>query len=194
MDKYISQIRTFFRVKGFIEVYPESVSILETKEPITFERNQRLPVRQTCKMYLENEMLNHPHIGYFCISYSDVQMIPWFEFELKGGQKIILQLQQELLEFMDIEYSIQELTNVSFWTMKNEVVYRIRGIETIYCSELLCDPLIMKDNFNAYSNLYTIFGKERVDDELNAFLNHRFIERCSGRINIKNMIRAIHLS
>ena len=98
LDTCISRIRTFFRVKGFIEVYPHTVSILETKEPITFEHNdKRIPMRQTSKLYLETVMLNHPHRGYFCVSstYRDERLFPRIEFEIKGD----LGLLRKLLDF-----------------------------------------------------------------------------------------------
>lgn len=186
-DKCVSLIRIFFKVKGFIEVYPQTLSILEMKEP--FEDKV---IMNTSKIGLETEMLNHPYTGYFCISYTyrDKKIFPMFEFIMKGLE--ILPLQHELLEFMDInEFIIKDLNKFSFWNMKKEFVYVIRGIETIYCAELLCDPVIMKHNFNECSMLYNIFSKEHVEEELNLFLNHTFIERSSGQIDIINMIRAI---
>lgn len=193
MDTCISRIRTFFRVKGFVEVFPHTSSILETKEPITFEHNDKtMPMMQTAKLYLETEMLNHPQ-SYFCVSstYRDERFFPRIEFIIKGD---IVLLQRKLLDFLGFEHALFNDLPPSFWNVKKEGVCLVHGIETMYWTDLLCNPNEMKQNLKDYSMLYTIFGKERVDNEVDTFLNHTFVERSSGYIDITNMIRAMTLS
>lgn len=118
-DKCVDIMRTFFKVKGFIEVHTQSrLSILAAcEDPTTITTftyaNQVWPLPQTGQMWLEYEMLKNPDIapGYFCISTSyrnepnPVEgrheiIFPMFEFELKGGLEDLIELERELLEFI----------------------------------------------------------------------------------------------
>ena len=46
-----------------------------------------------------------------------------------------------------------------------------------------------------YANiLFSNFTKDRVENELNDFLSHNFVERCGGGIGVTRMIRAMKLS
>jgi aspartyl/asparaginyl-tRNA synthetase len=94
-----------------------------------------------------------------------------------------------------------------FWNMKRDeetglakkVDVILYGIETIGSAERECDPKIMHDRFHSISNgyyadlLYSHFGKERVESELNDFLSHNFFNRFGGGIGITRMIRALKL-
>jgi aspartyl/asparaginyl-tRNA synthetase len=116
-DKCVSCMRTFFKVKGFVEVHPQSrLSILACEDPQTITTfqyaNQLWPLPQTSQMWLEYEMLKDPERapGYFCVSTSyrneptPVEgheiIFPMFEFELKGGLDKLIELERELLEFI----------------------------------------------------------------------------------------------
>ena len=47
----------------------------------------------------------------------------------------------------------------------------------------------------SYSNiLFSHFTKERVEKELDEFLNFKFFDRCGGGIGITRLIRAMKLS
>ena len=111
-DKCISIMRTFFKVKGFLEVHTQSCLSVLCEDPtnmITFQyANKVWPLPQTGQLWLDYEMLKNPHRvpGYFCVSTSyrneqvDEIISPIFEFQLKGGIDEMIQLERELLEFM----------------------------------------------------------------------------------------------
>lgn len=95
-----------------------------------------------------------------------------------------------------------------FWNMKcdfdrqeaNKVDVIIHGIETIGSAERSCDPQEMRYMYETisggqYANLlHAQFTKDRVQKELNEFLEHKFIPRCGGGIGVTRMIRAMKLS
>ena len=96
-----------------------------------------------------------------------------------------------------------------FWNMKQsddvdteakKVDVIIHGIETIGSAERSCDPEEMKKQFYTISDggyadiLFSKFSKERVENELNEFLEHSFFKRSGGGIGITRMIRALKLS
>ncbi len=71
------------------------------------------------------------------------------------------------------------------------------GMETIGSAERSTDVDMMRDTFHtitdgAYSNLlYELFGKERVEAELEEFLKFDFFERVGGGIGMTRMIAAL---
>ena len=71
------------------------------------------------------------------------------------------------------------------------------GMETIGSAERSTDVDMMRDTFHtitdgAYSNLlYELFGKERVEDELEEFLKFDFFPRVGGGIGMTRMISAL---
>ena len=73
-------------------------------------------------------------------------------------------------------------------------------METIGSAERSCDPDEMRKQFYTisegnYANiLFSNFTKERVENELNEFLNYKFFQRCGGGIGMTRMIRALKLS
>jgi aspartyl/asparaginyl-tRNA synthetase len=93
-----------------------------------------------------------------------------------------------------------------FWNMKrkgdiaNKVDVILHGIETIGSAERSCDPDEMHDQFLTISNgkyaelLYAEFGRDRVDKELDAFLEKDFFPRFGGGIGMTRMIRAMEKS
>ena len=97
-----------------------------------------------------------------------------------------------------------ELTS-PFWNMarnddgntakKMDVI--LGGMETIGSAERSCDVDMMRDTFNsitdgAYSELlFKLFGKERVQAELEEFLQHDFFQRVGGGIGLTRMIAAM---
>lgn len=70
------------------------------------------------------------------------------------------------------------------------------GMETIGSAERENDPEVMKFRFNSISNgeysklLYSNFGKERVVNELENFVNLPMISRSGGGIGMTRLIRA----
>lgn len=71
------------------------------------------------------------------------------------------------------------------------------GMETIGSAERSCDVDMMRDTFHtitdgAYSNLlYELFGKDRVEAELEEFLKFDFFPRVGGGIGMTRMIAAL---
>jgi hypothetical protein len=71
------------------------------------------------------------------------------------------------------------------------------GVETIGSAERSCDPEEMKRLFNTISDgeyanlLYSLFTKERVDAELEEFLQHQFFIRSGAGVGITRLIKAM---
>ena len=93
-----------------------------------------------------------------------------------------------------------------FWNMKkngavaSKVDVILHGIETIGSAERSCDKDEMRKQFKTISEgeysklLYNKFGKERVDDEMEEFLDRDFFPRYGGGIGITRMISAMEKS
>ena len=95
-----------------------------------------------------------------------------------------------------------------FWNMKlnddkehsNKIDVIIHGIETIGSAERSTNKEEMITKFKTISDggyaniLYAQFGKERVEKELEDFLNYNFFQRSGGGIGMTRMIRAMKLS
>jgi len=71
------------------------------------------------------------------------------------------------------------------------------GMETIGSAERSTSPHEMRHMFEEISEggyaklLYELFGKKRVDDELDEFLRHEFVPRVGGGIGVTRMISAL---
>ena len=71
------------------------------------------------------------------------------------------------------------------------------GMETIGSAERGTDVEEMREQFYTISEggyaelLFNLFGKERVEKELNEFLAHDFIPRFGGGIGVTRMISAM---
>ena len=71
------------------------------------------------------------------------------------------------------------------------------GMETIGSAERSSSPHEMRHMFENISEggyaklLYELFGKKRVDDELDEFLRHEFVPRFGGGIGVTRLISAI---
>jgi len=74
------------------------------------------------------------------------------------------------------------------------------GMETIGSAERSTDVDMMRDTFHTITNgeysqlLYKLFGKERVEAELEEFLNFDFFPRVGGGIGMTRMIAALEKS
>ena len=90
-----------------------------------------------------------------------------------------------------------------FWNMKKEgdhahkIDVIIAGNETIGSAERSCDPIEMRNQFETISSgeyaglLYELFGKDRVQGELDDFLTLDFKPRFGGGIGITRLIDAM---
>ncbi len=95
-----------------------------------------------------------------------------------------------------------------FWNMKrndtgshsNKVDVILHGMETIGSAEREIDAQIMSDRFHTISDglyaelLYSQFGKDRVQKELDSFLSLDMTPRFGGGIGVTRMIRAMKLA
>jgi aspartyl/asparaginyl-tRNA synthetase len=93
-----------------------------------------------------------------------------------------------------------------FWNMKhkdgeifNKVDVILYGQETIGSAERSCDVERMREMFysienGGYSNkLFELFGKDRVEKELDEFLSLEFFERFGGGIGLTRLARAYEM-
>ena len=92
-----------------------------------------------------------------------------------------------------------------FWNMKkvgdhaNKIDVIIYGVETIGSAERSTNVDEMRELFHTISDgmyaniLYSQFGKERVEEELEDFLSLELFPRCGGGIGMTRMIRALKL-
>ena len=96
-----------------------------------------------------------------------------------------------------------------FWNMKiggttsnghkysNKCDVIMGGMETIGSAERATDIHEMREQFHTISDggyanlLYDLFGKERVEKELEEFLQHDFVPRFGGGIGVTRMISAM---
>jgi len=95
-----------------------------------------------------------------------------------------------------------------FWNMKQDssalraqkVDVILHGVETIGSAQRSSNPDEMREQFYNISDghyakiLFSNFTKERVEAELNEFLNHDFVPRSGGGIGVTRLIRAMKLS
>lgn len=87
-----------------------------------------------------------------------------------------------------------------FWNMRkngeyaNKIDVIIAGNETIGSAERSANPVEMRKQFETISNgryeglLYDLFGRDRVESELNEFLSLKFFPRFGGGIGITRLI------
>ena len=94
-------------------------------------------------------------------------------------------------------------TTSPFWNMKqgvdgkhaNKVDVIMHGVETIGSAERSTDPIEMREQFykisdGGYANiLFSNFTKDRVQKELEDFLEFNFFDRCGGGIGVTSMIQ-----
>lgn len=92
-----------------------------------------------------------------------------------------------------------------FWNMRRagnlacKIDVIMHGIETVGSAERSCNPDEMRERFHTISDgmyadmLFAQFTKDRVEKELNEFLNLDFFPRCGGGIGITRLIRAMKL-
>lgn len=75
----------------------------------------------------------------------------------------------------------------------------LSGIETFGSAERCCDPEAMRKRFyetndGSYANmLFSHFGKERVERELEEFLSHKFVVRSGCGIGVTRLIRSLKM-
>ena len=124
----VKKMRQFFQdEKGFTEVPAQSrQSILAAcEDPSTISQyifgGVNWPLPQTGQMWLERELLDNPKVnGVFCITTSyrnepnpvegrHDKIFPMFEFESHGDMRNLIELEEDLLWFLDFEPNFSEV-------------------------------------------------------------------------------------
>ena len=191
-------------------VFCISTSYREEKNPIPgrhemifpmFEFESKGGMKELLK--LESELLEY--LGFDSlveVNYEDV-------CEEYGGVPILEnEHEQRMWEEKGSVISLQNFPRRTnpFWNMKhnngeifNKVDVILYGQETIGSAERSSDVEKMKDMFYTIENggysakLFELFGKERVEKELEEFLSLNFFERFGGGIGLTRMARAYEL-
>ena len=125
--------------------------------------------------------------------------------------------EQELYKEKGSVFFLKNFPNYTspFWNMKrsdnqnadapksesisNKVDVIMSGQETIGSAERSCDPKEMRHEFTTISNgmyaktIYNHFGKDRVDKEMEEFLNLEFFPRSGGGIGVTRLIRSMKM-
>lgn len=93
-----------------------------------------------------------------------------------------------------------------FWNMKQSGSHAkkidsiLYGVETVGSAERSCNPIEMRNWFYTISDgayaqrLFSEFGRERVEQELEDFLALNFFPRCGAGIGVTRLIRARELA
>jgi aspartyl/asparaginyl-tRNA synthetase len=123
---------------------------------------------------------------------ADVEMTAEHEtaMEKEFGQTIITNFPEMTSPFWNMARNDDGVT-----AKKMDVI--LGGMETIGSAERSCDVDMMRDTFHsitdgAYSKLlFELFGKERVEAELEKFLEFDFFQRVGGGIGMTRMISAL---
>ena len=191
-------------------VFCISTSYSEEKNPIPgrhemifpmFEFESKGGMKELLK--LESELLEY--LGFDSlveVNYEDV-------CEEYGGVPILEnEHEQRMWEEKGSVISLQNFPKRTnpFWNMKhnngeifNKVDVILYGQETIGSAERSSDVEKMKEMFYTIENggysakLFELFGKERVEKELEEFLSLNFFERFGGGIGLTRMARAYEL-
>ena len=191
-------------------VYCISTSYRQEKDPIPgrhelifpmFEFESKGGMKELIK--LEADLLEHMgfdkpvEVNYdeVCQEYGDVEILE-AEHETRMWEE-----KGSVISLQNFPYR----TN-PFWNMKhkengiyNKVDVILYGQETIGSAERSCDVEEMRKNFytiedGKYSaKLFELFGKERVENELEEFLKHDFFPRFGAGIGMTRMARAMEL-
>lgn len=191
-------------------VFCISTSYREEKNPIEGRHSLIFPMFEfeskgtmVDMLKLEDELLNYLGFG------SPVEVKYDELCEEYGGVSILEhEHEQRMWDEIGPVVSLQHfpLRTNPFWNMKhggndiyNKVDVILFGQETIGSAERSCDIEQMKHNFytiedGAYCDkLFELFGKERVDKELEEFLSLDFFPRFGGGIGMTRMARAYEL-
>ena len=125
--------------------------------------------------------------------------------ERLGVQEIKAEQETEIFDLFGPIFFLKNFPQYTspFWNMKTEGDFAKKidvimfGIETIGSAERSTDPKEMEHLFKTISDgmyaeiLYAQFGKDRVNQELDDFLNLEFFPRCGGGIGMTRFIRAL---
>jgi aspartyl/asparaginyl-tRNA synthetase len=191
-------------------VFCISTSYREEKNPIEGRHEMIFPMfefeaKGTMRELHQLEVRLLEHLGFetpaIC-NYDDVCQ------EYGGVEILENEHEQRMWEEKGPVVSLQNfpLRTNPFWNMKhggnniyNKIDVILYGQETIGSAERSCDVEEMKNNFYTIENgaycakLFELFGKERVEKELEEFLSLDFFPRFGGGIGMTRMARAYEL-
>lgn len=193
-------------------VYCISTSYRQEKNPIPGRHQTIFPMFEFESKGGMNELIQLEkdlllHLGFedqiVEVNYDDV-------CEEYGGVPILEnEHEQKMWEEKGNIISLQNfpLRTNPFWNMKhnsnnifNKIDVILYGQETIGSAERSCDKNEMKHNFYTIEDgkycekLFELFGKERVEKELEEFLSLNFFSRFGGGIGMTRLARAYELS
>ena len=144
------------------------------------------------------------------LGFGNITEKTYAEWQQHFGLSADVEMEAEHELKMEEEFGQTLITNFPeltspFWNMarnndgntakKMDVI--LGGMETIGSAERSCDVDMMRDTFHsitdgAYSKLlFELFGKDRVEAELEKFLEFDFFQRVGGGIGITRMIPAL---
>jgi len=154
---------------------------------------------------MEYELCEYLGFGGF----GDIVAKPYSEWQKHYGLSSDTEMEAEHETKMYEEFGSVMITDFPemtspFWNMSRngdgtskKIDVILGGMETIGSAERSCDVYQMKETFNtitdgAYSNLlFELFGKDRVEAELEKFLEFDFFPRVGGGIGMTRMISAL---
>lgn len=159
-------------------------------------------------MELENELLEH-------LGFGKKDSFPQGDYldvaKMYGVEELERENETQIGEDYGAVFFLKHFPEYTspFWNMKrnegnplvsNKIDVLLHGMETIGSAERSCKPEEMRATFYSIENgeyaqrLFDMFGKERVEEELEEFLQLNFFPRSGGGIGITRMIRAMQLS
>ena len=198
-------------VPGFFCVstsYREEKNITEGRHDIIFPMFEfEMPGDIHDLEKMEKELCEHMGFGNRH-AVVDKNYLEWCEyFDLYNGEELSHQHEAEMANrWQGRVCMIKNFPNYTspFWNMKQngdgtaaKIDVIIAGQETIGSAERSSDPDEMIKMFHEISDgmyadlLYKLFGKERVDKELDEFLSLNFIPRVGGGIGITRLLHAM---
>ncbi len=144
------------------------------------------------------------------LGYGSASTFPRMNYEVVahryGVTDINSQIEMKMAEDMGRAIFLKNFPEYTspFWNMKRDEQGRackidviMDGMETIGSAERSCDPVAMKKAFYAISDggysklLFDLFGRERVERELNDFLALSFVPRYGGGIGMSRLMRSL---
>lgn len=154
---------------------------------------------------MEYELCEYLGFGGF----GDITAKPYAEWQKHYGLDPMTEIEAEHEIKMYEDFTATMITDFPemtspFWNMSRndngtsrKIDVILGGMETIGSAERSCDVDQMRDTFHtitdgAYSNLlFELFTKDRVEAELEKFLQHDFFPRVGGGIGLTRMIAAM---
>jgi aspartyl/asparaginyl-tRNA synthetase len=199
-------------VSGFFCIstsYREEKNITEGRHDIIFPMFEfEFPGNIKDLEKMERELCQHMGFGNKH-SIVDKDYLEWCEyFDLYDGEELTHNHEAEMCKkWQGRVCMIKNFPNYTspFWNMRQngdgtaaKIDVIISGQETIGSAERGTDPVEMRDMFHTISDglyanlLYDQFGKNRVEKELNDFLDLDFFPRVGGGIGITRLLHAMN--